>query len=150
MILVNRKERTRFLRFALVGTLGAVVDFTVFNLLSGLLGMHAVLASMISFCAAVASNFTWNRLWTFPDSRSKPVHRQLVQFVLVNLAGLAIRTPIFALLEGPLQQVFEPFGPSLPLAPISIGHNLALAAAILVVMLWNYFANRHWTYNDVE
>ena len=30
----NNKEVTRFLRFAVVGTIGAVVDFGVFNLLS--------------------------------------------------------------------------------------------------------------------
>jgi putative flippase GtrA len=30
-----------------------------------------------------------------------------------------------------------------------IGHNAALAVAIGIVMLWNYFANRYWTYNDI-
>jgi putative flippase GtrA len=30
-----------------------------------------------------------------------------------------------------------------------MGHNGALAIAVLVVMMWNYFVNRYWTYNDV-
>jgi putative flippase GtrA len=35
------------------------------------------------------------------------------------------------------------------LSPRFFGHNLTLAVAILVVMMWNFFANRYWTYNDV-
>jgi hypothetical protein len=28
--------------------------------------------------------------------------------------------------------------------------NLALAVAVIVVMFWNFFVNRYWTYSDVE
>jgi putative flippase GtrA len=28
--------------------------------------------------------------------------------------------------------------------------NLTLAAAVGVVMLWNFFVNRYWTYNDID
>ena len=31
-----------------------------------------------------------------------------------------------------------------------LAHNLALAAAIGVILLWNYFVNRRWTFGDVE
>ena len=31
-----------------------------------------------------------------------------------------------------------------------LADNLSLAVAVLVVLFWNFFANRHWTYNDVE
>jgi putative flippase GtrA len=34
--------------------------------------------------------------------------------------------------------------------PRFMAHNIALAAAVLVVMMWNFFANRYWTYNDVS
>jgi putative flippase GtrA len=150
-LIKNPAERTRFFKFALVGTLGAVVDFGVFNILSSILRVSPVPASVISFCAAVSSNFLWNRYWTYPDSRSKPVGKQIVQFTLVNVAGLAIRTPLFAILEPILGQEFrllhaEKFG----LAPEFLGHNLALAIAVGTVMLWNFFANRYWTYNDIN
>ncbi len=151
-VLKNPKERTRFLKFAVVGTIGAVVDFGTFNLLSGWLGIHHVWASVISFTAAIISNFLWNRYWTYPDSRSKPILRQLTAFFVVNMIGLGIRTPLFAGLSGPLQIFFAQFD-ILPISFISaefLGHNGALAFAVLVVMLWNYFVNRYWTYNDVE
>ena len=151
MILTAPQERTRFFRFAIVGTGGAVIDFAVFNFFVQFTPLTAVFASMISFTVAVCSNFFWNRIWTYPDSRSKPVARQMGQFVLINLVGLGIRTPLFAWLEHVLIKALNPILPlGTFLTPTFVGHNIALAIAILVVMLWNFFANRFWTYNDVS
>jgi putative flippase GtrA len=151
-VIKDRKERVRFARFAIVGSIGAVVDFATFNLLSSVIGIHHVWASVFSFTAAIISNFTWNRYWTYPDSRSKPLPRQLLEFVVVNLVGLGIRTPLFAGLSGPLESGFRliPLLPIGILTPEFLGHNGALAFAVLVVMLWNFFVNRYWTYNDVD
>ncbi len=119
-----------------------------------LLAVWSVLASALSFIAALASNFLWNRYWTYPDSRSKPVLRQLVQFALVNLVGLAIRTPIFAFSEGPFIHLAGrllaegPLPFNLPLDSVVLGRNLALALAVVVVLFWNFGANRIWTYSD--
>ena len=150
MILTDPKERTRFLRFAVVGTIGAVVDFGTFNLLTLLTPIPAVIASVISFIIAVVNNFLWNRYWTYTDSRSKPVSRQLVQFFAINIIGLAIRTPLFAGLENVLIRWFSNFSLSSFLTPTFLGHNFSLATAVVVVMMWNFFANRYWTYNDVK
>lgn len=152
MILTNPRERSRFMRFALVGVVGAIVDFGTFNLLTNLTPIPAVIAQMISFIAAVTSNFLWNRFWTYPDSRSKTVSHQIVQFAMVSVIGLAIRTPLFALLESPMRQFF--YNLHIPqfgfIDPDFLGHNLALAIAVVVVMFWNFFINRFWTYNDVD
>jgi putative flippase GtrA len=151
MILTNQQERTRFLRFAVVGIIGAVVDFGVFNLLTQLTHIIPVWATAISFIAAVCSNFVWNRFWTYPDSRSKPVLTQVSQFFLINIIGLGIRIPLFAWLEGVLVAAFSRWiKPSFFLSPTFIAHNVSLAIVILVVMMWNFFANRFWTYNDVS
>lgn len=150
MILTNQKERTRFVRFAIVGALGAVIDFGVFNLLAWRLNIHEVLASVISYITGMISNFTWNRFWTYPESRSKHVAHQVSQFAIVNLTGLLIRTAIFAILENPLGHFFAGMPASLPMPPENLGHNAALAIAVGIVMLWNFFVNRFWTYNDVD
>ena len=140
------RERTRFIRFALVGTLGAAIDFSVFNLAIQMFGIKPVWANVISFSVAVVSNFIWNRFWTFPDSRTKPIRRQL--------AGVMIRTPMFVLLEPFWVRFFS--GPArgwIPglgfLSPEVVGHNLALGLAMIVVLFWNFFVNRYWTYADV-
>ena len=149
MILSNAKERTRFLKFAVVGAIGAVVDLGIFNLLISGFNVVPLTAQAVSFSVAVVSNFIWNRLWTYPDARSKPLARQLVQFVVVSVIGLVIRTLIFDSLEQALIALAAVWVPNL-LTPTVVGHNLALCIVIGIVMLWNFFINRFWTYNDVK
>jgi putative flippase GtrA len=150
-ILTNPRERERFLKFSVVGAIGALVDFGSFHLILSLLGIRPEYAQAVSFTLAIISNFIWNRLWTYPDSRSKSISNQLISFFLVNLAGLAIRTPIFSGLEGPFRRLFAQFS-FLPLGLITadrLGYTFALGVAVVVVMFWNFFINRLWTYNDV-
>ncbi|MGE5224791.1 MAG: GtrA family protein [Omnitrophica WOR_2 bacterium] len=150
-LMTNQRERTRFIRFMVVGAVGAVVDFTTFNLLNALLHVPAILAQAISFTLAVLSNFIWNRYWTYPDSRSKSISQQLVQFFVVNVIGLFIRTLIFTFIQAPLLYLFMRVLPPVPVFSAQfLTHNGALAIAIIVVMLWNFFVNRYWTYNDIQ
>ncbi len=145
----NRKELERFAKFMVVGAIGAVVDFGTFNLLIEVLAWSPALAGTVSFVLAVCSNFIWNRYWTYPDSRSKPVLRQFVQFFFVNALGIAIRLPIVSFVPDPLGQLAESgLGLDADLAR-SLGNNLALALAVIIVMFWNFFVNRFWTYRDV-
>ena len=150
MILTDTKERNRFFKFALVGTLGAVIDFGVMNLLSHFVDMDLVYAGTISFICAVISNFVWNRIWTYPESRSRPLLNQLGMFFLVNLAGIAIRVPILHYLEPPLLRFFEGIFHTSYNSAEFYAKNLTLAVAVGIVMLWNFFVNRYWTYNDID
>ncbi len=152
VILTNQQERNRFLKFAVVGVFGAIVDFGTFNLLTHTLEISAVLASVLSFLAAIVNNFLWNRFWTYPDSRSKSTTRQLIEFSLTSVMGLAIRTPIFATLEYPLERAFNAINLSVinTMGADFFAHNFALAIAVIVVMFWNFFVNRYWTYSDVK
>jgi hypothetical protein len=66
--------------------------------------------------------------------------------------GLLIRIPIIALLEPFFTQLFTRL-PFLPIGFITIeilANNLALAIAVIVVMFWNFFINRYWTYDDIN
>lgn len=158
----KRKEVKRFLKFLVVGSTGFVVDFGVFNLLIRAIGLPAVLAQAISFTLAATNNFLWNRYWTYPDSRTKPILRQFGQFFLLSAIGLLIRTPIFSLLSDPAATIVEsvthgPFAglldfaiTSLRLTADQIANNAALAGAVLVVLFWNFFSNRFITYGDVK
>jgi len=151
VLLHNEREKTRFLCFAVVGIIGAVVDFGVMNILVNLASFRLVIAGTISFIAAILSNFTWNRYWTYPDSRSKAISLQLVEFLIVNVVGLGIRIPVLALLEPIMLRMVTWLPFRLPyLEPKFISDNLTLAIAVIIVMFWNFFVNRYWTYGDVE
>ncbi|HID61680.1 MAG TPA: hypothetical protein EYP49_02870 [Anaerolineae bacterium] len=44
----RHQELERFVKFALVGILGMVIDLTILNVLHGLLGWHLLVANSIS------------------------------------------------------------------------------------------------------
>ena len=150
VILTNPTERTRFLKFMVVGAFGALIDFGIANLLAHFLNMPLVYAGTISFTCAVMSNFIWNRYWTYPESRSRALHHQLGMFFIVNVAGILIRIPILHFAEPPLLNFFTNTQLSASLSPEFLARNLTLAIAVGIVMLWNFFVNRYWTYNDVD
>ena len=152
----NSKEIIRFLKFATVGVIGTVVDFGVLNLLIQLAGMSKLWANTCSFTAAVISNFVWNRLWTFPESRERPLLSQLSQFTLVNVVGLAINQAIFLGLDrfvlgeaGMLATPMSSLASGLGIAHFTLAFNLAKAVAIMIVLFWNFGANRLWTYRGL-
>ncbi|MDH5505746.1 MAG: GtrA family protein [Anaerolineae bacterium] len=150
MLLNNSRERTRFIRFAIVGTLGAIIDTSIYNILIGVFGVALRMASTVAFTAAVSSNFIWNRYWTYPDSRSKPLANQLVQFFVVNIAGLLIRNQIITTLAPPLDVYLRSLPYDLPEVVLTLGPpDIALGVAIVVILFWNFFVNRYWTYGDV-
>ena len=153
----SAKEVERFIKFAIVGAIGAVVDFTVLNIMKMVfenigLGVgwdialephqiQLIAANIISFSTAVVSNFTWNRLWTFPESRELPIGSQLAQFAIVNVLGLIINTVLLVVMD---QYVFSNF------VNERLSYNLAKAFAIGVVLFWNFGVNRIWTYRSIE
>ncbi|MEZ4666921.1 MAG: GtrA family protein [Anaerolineae bacterium] len=162
------KEVERFLKFAIVGVIGAIVDFGTVTLLQATVlppdsknGTNVFVATSIAFIAAVCSNFIWNRIWTYPDSRSKSARRQLALFTFISFVGWAGRTlwitasfhavgsflmPVVL----PIIRVLRPgYIPSFA-AQDKLGTLAAMLVGVIVVMFWNFLANRRWTYNDVE
>src|SRR5512132_1844488 len=137
MILTENKERVRFLKFATVGAIGAMIDFGVMNMLTHFFNLRLVFAGTVSFICAVVSNFLFNRFWTYPDSRSRHVLHQLGMFFLVNAAGIAIRIPILHYGEPPLARAFENMGHLSDAFAEGLARNATLALAVGVVMIWN-------------
>ncbi|MCY4464356.1 MAG: GtrA family protein [Chloroflexi bacterium] len=162
------KELERFIKFAFVGLLGFVIDSgTVIILQNSLLppvtaaneplDANVALATTVAFVLAVCSNFVWNRLWTYPDSRSRSARKQLSQFVIVSIIGWALRTLWIDLAYQSLgeftttliQMLQADYAPAL-LDQNKLGTMLALFFGVIVVTAWNFLANRYWTYNDVD
>lgn len=163
------KEVERFLKFAVVGAIGAVIDSgTLFLLQATVLpptlqepiDYNVAIAQTIAFIAAILSNFTWNRLWTYPDSRSRSMRRQLGQFALISVVGWVGRTIWITFAHQPLGSWLMPvllpyihwFRPGYVPSDVGaakLGTMVAWVIGVIVVMVWNFIANRYWTYNDV-
>jgi len=156
------REIERFLKFATVGMIGTVVDLLTLNLLQITLlppnnQTNVAIATTLAFFAAVVNNFVLNRYWTYPDSRSRPLRHQLAQFTLISIIGWAARTLWITLAydgvghaaANILHILVDTFNPT-EMEIDRLGSNIALMIAIVFVMLWNFAANRLWTYNDVK
>ncbi|MDQ7026034.1 MAG: GtrA family protein [Anaerolineae bacterium] len=154
------KEVERFLKFASVGTLGAMIDLGTSLILLKLIfdprdTLQYLTAATISFVAAVMSNFFWNRYWTYPDSRSRSIQRQLIQFAIVSVSGWAGRTIWLRTTKSLFEKAVTRMAAysSLQIDEVTtalIGGMIAILIGIFVVMIWNFFVNRYWTYNDID
>lgn len=122
----------QFIKFSLVGLVGTLIDIGLLNFLHLSLGVFVYLAATISFIAAVLNNFLMNKHWTFKNQAGfhSKSRIQFFQFVFVSVIGLLINLGIMYLL-------IESFG---------VWYNWAKLAAVIVVLFWNFFANKFWTF----
>jgi putative flippase GtrA len=160
------KELERFIKFAIVGGCGAIIDLGMVYVLQATIipptsHFSVAFVTALAFFTAVLSNFTWTRIWVYPESRSRAIHKQLVLFAFISIIGGVSRTIWIVLAHEPVGAVAMPvalpfiqlFRPGYipgPFAAGKLGTLLSQMMGMVIVMLWNFFANRHWTYNDVE
>ena len=120
----------KFIKFGVVGFTGLIIDFGLTSLGKEILKIQKYVANGIGFTAAATSNYIFNRLWTF-ESNNPQIAREYASFIIVSLIGLAINTFVIWLL----------------VSKSKINFYVAKAIAIVVVMLWNFFANLLITFN---
>ncbi len=153
----KRKELDRFLKFSIVGVIGTVIDFGLFNVLHNIIGVDTILANLMSTSAAVVNNYTWSRYWVYPETRDRQGGKKFLRFVVVSVIAVALNTSI---LRGADLWLFGPHGlfsglVACAAAAVGMAHpvfssNMAKVVATGIVLFWNFFANRMWTFNDVD
>lgn len=142
-------EIKRFSKFLVVGAVGFVVDFGVYNLLLLAVPGKVVsppVASILSLVCAICSNFTFNHFWVYPDAHGRSILLQFAQFFLVSVTIALLRAPLIALTHVPLGELARSLlGVSAQVAEV-MGNNLALIVTVIIGLFWNFFVNRFWTY----
>jgi putative flippase GtrA len=118
-------------RFCLVGASGYAVNLAVYAALL-VAGLQYLAAGTISFIVAAASNYAWNRTWTFRTSGG-PLLGQGARALLVS--GLSLGA----------NQLFL-----LALVAAGAGHVAAQAFAILLVTPFSFTANKIWAFAGPE
>jgi putative flippase GtrA len=79
----------QLMRFCIVGASGFAINLVIYRLAYKHLGVDYQAAAAAAWIIAAASNFYWNRHWTF-KAREGLVHHQAVRFMVVSLLALAI------------------------------------------------------------
>lgn len=88
----------RFLKFAIAGTGGFVVQIAAVFVLTALWNVNYLIATVIAVEAAILANFASHRRWTFRDRSGASLNR-LIQFNVLNamtsIAGTIFLTAFF-------------------------------------------------------
>lgn len=122
----------QMIKFGVVGVTNTAWDFGVYYILTrGALGfsLHFLTANIIAFTISVINSYVLNRAWTF-RSTDRRHHVLFTKFLIVNLVTLGLyELLLYALIDR--ARLFD-----LIAKLISIG----------IVMLWNFAANKFWTF----
>jgi dolichol-phosphate mannosyltransferase len=126
---IRRLLESQFVRFCAVGASGYAVNLAVYAALLAA-GLHYVAAATIAFLVAAASNYAWNRTWTFRASRA-PVLGQGARALTVSAFSLGAN------------QLFL-----VVLVAAGAGHLAAQAVAILLATPFSFAANKLWAFSE--
>jgi dolichol-phosphate mannosyltransferase len=102
-IILGIKDKIHFIKFAIVGFTGFLVNFISLRIFRSL-GFAEVLAWLFSTEIAIMSNFTFNNIWTFKESKISGLGRTIFKFVQFNLTSAGALV---------IQSVFGPIGVSI-------------------------------------
>ena len=140
-----KSNAKQFGKYAVVGIAGTLIDVGGFTLLIAFTPLNRFIAASLSFIAAVINNFTFNRLWTFQDTR--PIAELFPKFLAVSLIGLALNLGCLWFYSALLQWILQiggllPAGAAIPTYVSTLGK----IGASGTVFLYNYLANKWWTF----
>ena len=121
----------QFIRYAIVGFAGLIVDFSVTYVFKEYAKVSKYLANSLGFSVAVITNYVLNRYWTFGVG-DENVFIQFGTFVLVSIIGLFINNFVIYLLN----------------EKWSLKFYLSKVFAVGVVVLWNFFVNYYYTFRS--
>ena len=136
--LAQRRGVRQFVKFGLVGATSTIINFVVLNVMLIVLHQGKYASATVAFLVSVVNGYVWNKRWTFREAQEKAAHTQFTQFLLVNLVGLGLDLLFIKLISVPLERDFH-----LSLVKAT---NIAQLFATAVVVFWNFFANRLWTF----
>lgn len=74
------KESVRILRFAIVGTLNALIIAAVIWVLMDLCGWNYLWSNVVAYIAALVNNFIWSKYWVF-SSKEGSFSREIPLFL---------------------------------------------------------------------
>ena len=91
--LLNNKLFKQIIKFGIVGGLAFIIDYGIYTLLSQLLGIYYILASIISFSISVIFNYILSIKWVF-DVTKKQTTKDFIIFIVLSVIGLIINSII--------------------------------------------------------
>lgn len=76
------KETTRIIRFAVIGTLNALITAATIGIMMSVLGIHYLASNVTAYVLAQTHNFIWCKYWIFPTDKKSNTWRQVLLFLI--------------------------------------------------------------------
>ena len=130
---IRMRALRTFLRFALVGASGTLVNLGAFAVVLHS-GLNKYAASAVAIEVSIVWNFLLNNYWTFRERKTRDRTRiKGLKYNLVSLATLGVSFATFTLMS-----VLVP----------RLSLELDQLAGIVPAVLVNYFLNSYWTFRS--
>lgn len=95
------RESTRIIRFAVIGTLNALITAVSIWILMDILDINYMLSNVTAYILAQTHNFVWCKYWIFPLERKSNTWRQVLLFsIAFGMAYVAQFLFLIGLVEG--------------------------------------------------
>lgn len=95
------KESTRIFRFAVIGTLNAVITALMVWFMMHIVDVNYRLSNVTAYIVAQTHNFLWSKYWIFPSDKKSSTWRQVLLFsIAFGLAYIAQFLFLIGLVEG--------------------------------------------------
>ena len=122
----QRHNWVQLVKFGVVGASGFIINLAVYQ---AILGIGAHRAAAVSFVVSAASNYWWNRHWTFAGQKGS-FALQGARFYVVSLGAFIVNQLWLAIF----------------LDLMGLGKLVSQALAIILVTPLNFLGNKLWSF----
>lgn len=131
--IINRRFK-HITRFSLVGIANTLIDFLIFTLFNGLIGLGYIASQIIGYSFGIANSFVLNKKWTFSRTNSnKKTGHEFFQFIVVILISLIITLLAMNFL----------------IKNLSINVYISKIIVTFVAQITNFLCYKLWVFNKI-
>lgn len=129
---VKDNDMYEFFRFTIAGFLFASLDLLFLYILVEYFNVWYLIATTISFSIITFAGFFIQKKFTFRD-KTRIYVKQIIFFALISVIGLLLNTFFMYVFTGLL----------------GLWYMFSNIITKVVVLLWNYFGNKHLTFKKI-
>ena len=130
---ISQDKLKHISRFSIVGVVNTLIDFLMFTIFHGLIGLSYIVSQILGYSCGVVNSFIFNKRWTFEDAHSnKKTFHELLEFVSINLVSLIITIISMSFL----------------VKNLALNVYLSKVIVTVIAQITNFLAYKLWVFNQ--
>lgn len=124
---MNQVFSSKVVRYLISGAIATVVDIASLSVLVDVFSVWYLASSAIAFTLTMCVSFVLQKFWTFGESSTESLHKQMGWYLSLSLANIFVNTFFMYVMVGLLH----------------IHYLLAQLVAIAVISLYGFFVYKY-------